>query len=264
MTMSVPQALIPMVIEKSGRQEELNSLITLYAWGLRLIVAILGISIFLSYFGVNITGFAVVLGIGMLVISLAGRDTLADVVAGAMILIDRTYRIGDRVELPGIDFWGDVVEIGMRSTHILAKNNRMVIIPNSRMGSARIVNYSYPNSLYRPQSDIGVSYDNDIDEVSDILLEAVRQVEGVLADRPIDVLLLEIRESEVIFRVRWWIESYQDYFAMINRVNKAMIIALKNAGVKFPSIATNVSFDAKQEGMNNLTSHLAGQDGESP
>ncbi len=118
----------------AGRQEEFDSLIMLYDWTLRFIIMILGISILLTHFGINITSFAIVLGVILIVISLAGRDTVSDVVAGAMILIDRPYRIGDRIDLPDIDSWGDVVKIGMRSTQVLTKNNRMVIIPNSQIG----------------------------------------------------------------------------------------------------------------------------------
>ena len=71
----------------------------------------MAISLALTRFGVKITGFAIWWGIIGLAISLAGHDVLADIISGALILIDRLYRTEDRIELPAIDSWGDVVYI---------------------------------------------------------------------------------------------------------------------------------------------------------
>ena len=91
---------------KIEHQREANSLITLITWTLRLIVIISVIILTLSHFGVNITGFAFILGVIILVFSLAGRDILTDIISGAMILIDQPFRIGDRLELPSLELVG--------------------------------------------------------------------------------------------------------------------------------------------------------------
>jgi small-conductance mechanosensitive channel len=218
----------------SGRREELDSLIELYVWAFRFILIVVGMTFLLTYFGIDITGFAILLVVILVIISLAGRDTVADIVAGTILLLDRPFRVGDRIDLPEIDSWGDVIRIGMRSTQVRTKNNRLVIIPNSKISKEQIVNYNNPDSLYRHQSDIGVAYDNDVEQVVRILEQAVRQVDGVLVERPIQVLLLEFRENDMVFRVRWWIESYQDYYHVRSRVNKAMIAALKNQDIILP------------------------------
>jgi len=217
--------------DHAGRREEFDSLIVLNVWALRFIVFVVGSSILLSHFGVNITGFAILLAVVLVIISLAGSDTVADVVAGAMILLDRPYRVGDRIDIPEIGTWGDVVSIGMRSTQIRARNNRLVIIPNSKLGKDQIVNYSYPDPEYRDQSDIGVAYDNDVKQVMEILEAVVGQVDGVLTGHPIQVLLVEFRENDMVFRVRWWMETYRDFYHVKSRVNKAMIDALKGAEI---------------------------------
>jgi small-conductance mechanosensitive channel len=166
-------------------QAEAESLITLATWTLRLIVLIFVAALTLSYFGVNITGFAFILGIIVLAFSLAGRDILTDIISGAMILIDSPFRIGDRLELPSIDSWGDVVEIGMRSTKILSMENRMVVLPNSLIGKNQIINYSYPDPSYFNLVKVVVAYDNDPDQVSEILEAAIRSVEGVQKEREV-------------------------------------------------------------------------------
>jgi len=219
---------------KIGHQREADSLITLITWALRLIVIISVIVLTLSHFGVNITGFAFILGVIILVFSLAGRDILTDIISGAMILIDQPFRIGDRLELPSLDSWGDVVEIGMRSTKILSMENRMVVLPNSLIGKDQVINYSYPDPSYFNLVKVMVAYDNDPDQVSQILETAIRSVEGVQTERDVVAWLMELTEYQMIYWTAWWVATYQDRFAVQDRVIRAMMRALKNAGVILP------------------------------
>jgi len=219
---------------KAGNLAETDSLIVLSAWGLRLVLVISAISVVLVHFGVNITSLAVFLGIIGLVLSLAGRDILADIISGAMILIDRPFRIGDRLELPSIESWGDVVDIGMRSTKILSMENRMVVLPNSLIGKNQIINYSYPNPSYFNLVKVVVAYDNDPDQVSEILEAAIRSVEGVQKEREVVAWLMELNEFEMVYWTAWWVATYKDRYAVQDRVNKAMVKALREAGVLLP------------------------------
>ena len=63
-------------------------------------------SLFFTYFGIDVTAFAAALGIGGLAISLAAQDTLADAIAGFLILLDQPFRVGDRIEISGLGTWG--------------------------------------------------------------------------------------------------------------------------------------------------------------
>jgi small-conductance mechanosensitive channel len=66
------------------------------------------------------------------------------------------------------------------------------------------------------------------------MVDAVRQVDGVLADRPVEALFLEFGESSLIFRVRWWLESYVDTRRMFDRVNSALYLALQKENIQLP------------------------------
>ena len=236
---------------KSGQQKEAESLITLSTWALRFGVLILLISFLLGHFAVNITGFALFLGIVVLVLSLASRDLLADLISGAMILIDRPYRIGDRLELPSIDSWGDVVEIGMRSTKILSMENRMVVLPNSQIGKNQVINYSYPDPSYLDITNVLVAYDNDVEQVEQLLAEAILSVDGVQKEREIFTLLIEFTETHMLFWAGWWIASYKDRYPVHAKVSKAIIQKLKEAGVVLPyrkgslNVKVNPDFETK-------------------
>ena len=78
--------------------------------------------------------------------------------------------IAEVTRLRSLEMWGDVVSIGMRSTQILTRNNRMVIVPNSEIGEEQIVNYTYPDPTYRHHSEISVAFDNDVEMVSQLLM----------------------------------------------------------------------------------------------
>lgn len=199
-----------------------------------IVLALIGLIVLLGHFEVNVSGLVATLGIGSLAIALAAQASLADTISGFIIMIDRPYRIGDRIEVQDLDTWGDVVDIGLRSTRVRTRDNRMVIVPNSVMGKSLIVNYSYPDTTYRIEIHIGVAYGSDIELARKTMIEAVSGVEGVLPDQEVDALFLEFGDSSLIFRVRWWLDSYVDTRRVFDRVNTAIYHALAQAGVELP------------------------------
>jgi MscS family membrane protein len=199
-----------------------------------IILSIIFFIMLLGRFDVDVSAFVTTLGIGSLAIALAAQAALADTITGFVIMVDRPFRIGDRIEIQELDTWGDVVDIGLRSSRIRTLDNRMVIIPNSIIGKSLIVNHSYPDTQYRIQIHIGVGYGSDLELARQTMIEAVRGVEGVLPDRPVEALFLEFGDSALIFRVRWWLESYVDTRRMFDQVNTALYKALNKAGIEIP------------------------------
>ena len=84
------------------------------------------------------------------------------------------------------------------------------------------------------QTDIGVAYGTDFDRMRQVIKDAVRGVEGVLADKPVDVLYLEFGDTARLIRVRWWIDDFEHRRTMQDRVNAALEIALDKAGIDLP------------------------------
>lgn len=202
------------------------------AW---ILLGLIGIITLLSHFEVDVTGLITTLGIGSLAVALAAQASLADMINGFMIMIDQPYRVGDRIEILDLDTWGDVVDIGLRSTRVRTRDNRMVIVPNSVIGKSLVVNYSYPDTEYRIQIHVGVAYGTDIDRAREIMIDAVRGVPGVLEDKRVEALFLEFGDSAMIFRVRWWLDSYYDARRMFDKVNSALLEALEREGIELPA-----------------------------
>ena len=233
--------------EKEGRLQEMDPALVLLTRLGRIILLVISVSIFLAYIGVNVPALTAALGIGGLGLSLAARDTIADAIAGFIILFDRPFRIGDRIEIQEIQTWGDVVEIGLRTTRIRTRDNRLVIVPNSIIGTNQIVNYTYPDPRYRIQIHVSIAYGRDIETVRQLLINTTRQVTGVLPDQPVEALYVEMGDSAMIFRVRWWIESYVDTRRMFDQVNTAIQKALDEQGIAipFPTQTLNVTLESK-------------------
>ena len=234
-------------LAQAGRADELDPVLLLLTRLSHIFLAIVGASILLSHFGIDVTALLAAMGIAGLALSLAAQDTLSDAISGFIILADRPYRIGDRIEIQGVGTWGDVVDIGLRTTSIRTRDNRMVIVPNSMIGKNQVINYTYPDPRYRIETHLGIGYGIDIAMARHIISETVRQVEGVLPDKPVDALYHEMGDSAIIFRVRWWIESYEDTRRVIDRVNTALQEALDAAGIEmpYPTHVSNLQVDSE-------------------
>ena len=196
---------------------------------------ILAAVILLDQLGVNVTGLAAAAALIGLAIALAAQDIIGDLISGYVILIDRSFRVGDRINIPGQDAWGDVVEIGTRTTRIRTRDNNLVIIPNSEMADGQILNYTFPDPNYRLQSDIGIGYGQDLDRIRQVLGDAVRSVDEVLKDQPIQVLFIEFAPATMTIRVRWWIDTYSDKRMMQDKVNTALQDAIEESGIVSPN-----------------------------
>ena len=190
--------------------------------------------IVLGQFGIEVSALVTTLGIGSLAIALAAQETLSDMFSGFTIMVDRPFTVGDRVELLDINTWGDVVDIGLRSTRILTRDNRTVTVPNSVIGKGLIVNYSAPNTKYRVQTHVGVAYGTDIEHAREIMIEAIQKQDWVMQNERIEALFLEFGDSSLNFRVRCWIEHYVETRRIIDKMNSALYKALNENHIEIP------------------------------
>ncbi|MFC1997095.1 mechanosensitive ion channel family protein [Chloroflexota bacterium] len=229
------------VIE-SGREDELAPLVKLVVLMGQIIIILVGGTFLLSHFGVDVAPFATIIGFSGLALSLAAKDIIADFIAGLIILVSHPFRVGDRIEIKQVGTWGDVTDIGLRTTSIRTLDNRMVIVPNSTISANEVINYTFPDPRYRIQTHVGIGYGTPITTVHSLITETVYQVDGVLEDKPVDVLYHEMGDSAMIFRVRWWIDSYVDTRRVIDRVHTVLQDALDAAKIDMPFPTQNTNF----------------------
>lgn len=210
------------------------------------VVMVIGLIIVLDHFDVEISGLVATLGVTSIAVALAAQAALEDTISGFLIVVDQPYRIGDRIDVQDLDTVGDVVDIGLRSTRIRTIDNRMIIVPNSVIGKSQIVNRAFPDAQYRIYVTVGVAYGADVDMARQVMLRAVRGVEGVVRPpdemdqstgtfhRDVEALFTSMGDSALIFDVRFWVDTYADTYVMADRVNTAVYKALNEAGIEIP------------------------------
>ena len=248
-------------IEDEDRRAEVAPMLLLLVRVADAVVIIIAISVGLARFGINITALAAALGVAGLGVALAAQSTISDWIAGLLILADRPFRVGDRIEISEIGTWGDVIDIGIRTTRIRTRDNRLVIIPNSTIGDSEVINYSYPDPTYRVETHMSIAYGADIRRVQGIMLETVRGIEGVLQDKPVDALYVEVGDSAMIFRVRWWIDSFEDTRGIFSEIHTALHEALNKAEIEIPYPKQDLQVTFKPNQNSQLPTDLIPGDG---
>jgi small conductance mechanosensitive channel len=193
----------------------------------------------LSYFGVETTGFAAVIGAAGLAIGLAFQGTLSNFAAGAMLLIFRPYKVGDLVIVAG--HVGKVCEIELFTTAIDTLDRRRIIVPNSSIYGSVIENITF-HSVRRADIPVGVAYSADIDQTRAALERALRNVPEIVADPKPEAALLELGSSSVNWSVRGYAprDKYGDVKQALIRSVK---IELDRAGIGIPFPQLDIHID---------------------
>jgi small conductance mechanosensitive channel len=183
-----------------------------------------------SKLGVETTSFAAIIGAAGLAIGLALQGSLSNFAGGALIMIFKPFKVGDLIEAQGE--LGVVKEIQIFTTLINSPTNKLIIIPNGALSNGNITNYSAEGKL-RVDLTIGVSYDADIKQTKDVLMNVLTSNPKVLQDPAPTVNVSELADSSVNFAVRPW-SSVADYWDVYFGITEECKEALDKAGIEIP------------------------------
>jgi small-conductance mechanosensitive channel len=153
-------------------------------------------------FNVDLTSIAVLftalsVGIGFGLQYIAG-----DIASGFILLFERPVRVGDRITIEKDE--GDVRSINLRTTLVRTNDNISIIVPNSKLVSQRVINWSYGDPRARISIPVGVAYNSDVELVTETLLHAADGVENVLKDPGPQVQFLKFGDYSLDFRLLVW------------------------------------------------------------
>jgi MscS family membrane protein len=213
--------------EQFGR--ELLPLISKTVKAFVIIVATLVIS---QNLGFNVTGLIASLSIGGIAVGLAAQDTLANVFGAVAILVDRPFKVGDRIQLDKVD--GTVEAIGFRSTRVRNLDGHLVVIPNKTMGSATITNVTARPTI-KTEMNIGLTYDTPAER----LQRAVQIIEDIFKPHPHTADLLisfdKFERSSLNVLVVHWSSAcdYKEYLAGLQQMNLELKRRFDAEGIRF-------------------------------
>lgn len=184
-----------------------------------------GLNLDLTSIALLFTALSVGIGFGLQYIA-------ADIASGFILLFERPVRVGDRITI-GEDE-GDVQSINLRTT-VVATNNRVsIIVPNSKLVSQRLINWSYGDPRARIAIPIGVSYDASIDLVTETLLKAAEGVDNVLKDPPPKVQLLKFGDWSLDFRLLVWTNRPRLHMQIRSDINYRIDRLFREAKIEIP------------------------------
>ena len=132
-------------------------------------------------FGKAVTPALTALGVGGLAVAWALQDTLANFFAGIHVMLERPIAVGHTVKLSEAE-QGVVTDIGWRTTRLVNGLNAMIVVPNSKITSAILINNSLPSPMRGVDVELIVAHEADADQVREIALQEVRETPGALAE----------------------------------------------------------------------------------
>ena len=215
------------IMSKRNYDESLQKfLVNLLGWILKiiLIISILGT------LGVETTSFAAILAAAGLAIGMALQGSLGNFAGGVLIMIFKPFKIGDLVEAQGE--LGVVKEIEIFTTKLTGLSNKEIIIPNGSLSNGNIINYTTEGTR-RVDLVYGVSYDADIKQTKEVIMDVLTSHPKVLKDPAPAVTVSELADSSVNFAVRPWCNT-DDYWDVYFDVTENVKIALDKAGIEIP------------------------------
>ena len=196
----------------------------------RYAILILTLILVLAEFGIQTTSIIAVLGAAGLAIGLALQGTLQNVAAGFMLLFIRPFTTGDFIETAAGS--GTVDEIGLFMTRMRTAQGVFVAVPNSKIWSDAITNYSrLPNR--RIDLVFGIGYEDDIDAARKLILNLVEKDDRVLDDPAPVVNVTDLADSSVNLQLRAWTKR-QDYWQARWDLIREVKYALDKAGISIP------------------------------
>lgn len=207
---------------------------------LKVIISIMAI----AQLGVDVTSLIAAIGTAGLAVGLAMKDNMSNVASGAQIVLTGPFHVGDYLSVPAESVEGTVERIEMMYTTLRTFDNKEVVLPNMKLTSSTIVNYTAMKTR-RLDLTYSVSYSTDLDQAKALLTRLCEEEEKIEKD-PVPLIAVgEYGDSSIAIAVKVWckIENYWDaYYAMQGRVKQEF----DKVGIEIPFPQLDVHFPEKE------------------
>ncbi len=222
-------------------------------WTVLTIVVLLAVAVtFPSVRPVNILAG---LGFFSVAVGFAFQDILENTLAGILLLFRQPFQSGDQISVVGCS--GTVTEINIRETRLRTFGGEVVIVPNRDVYKGVILVHT-AHEHRRLEFAVGIAYENEADEATQLIVQALNTVPAVLSEPPPLALVNELGTSTVNIRVLFWASSHAaDSIAATDAAIKAVKSSLDAAGIELPAdvvvLQAAPSFKAAVQGDAEVT-----------
>lgn len=191
-------------------------------------------------FNLDLTSIAVIFTALSVGIGFGLQYIAADIASGFILLFERPIRIGDRITI-GEDE-GDVQSINLRTTVVSTNDRISIIVPNSRLVTQRVINWSYGDPRARIAIPVGVAHNVDVDLVTRTLILAAEGVENVLEDPAPKVQFLKFGDYSLDFRLLVWTRQPRRHPQIKSDINYRIEQLFRERGIEIPYPTQDLRF----------------------
>lgn len=228
------------------------------------IIYVTGIILALDVLGLNIMPFVAGAGVAGIAIGFAAKDTLSNLIAGILLIIDRPFEVGDRIEIWSAPkdsaTWGDVIDIGLRATKIRTTDNIVIVIPNNEIMMRDIINYTTVTDEIRVRIPIGIAYDADVKKAKEIIKNISLELDWVMHDPPPKIVVRSFGDSAVNLQARVWIKEPRRRIDTISYITDRVKEVFDQEGIEIPYPKRDIYI--KTQGAGNKVQGMEGPSGE--
>lgn len=185
--------------------------------------------------GVNVSPLLVGSGAILVGIGLGLQNLFLDFVSGVIILVDRTVRVGDIIDVDGTI--GEIQEIQLRTTTILTRDNKNIIFPNSLLTKNRLINFSHNDDRVAFSISIGVAYDTDLDLAIKLMLQSAKEQGEVLKDPHPSVRLENFGDNALELKMFYFSKNLFRQPKVSSEIRKSILKRFQqnNIGIPYPT-----------------------------
>ena len=204
-------------------------------------IIIIGFGIGLQTIGINISALFAAGAVFAIAIGFAMQNIVQNFVSGIILLVERTIKPGDILEIEGNVV--KVVDMGIRTTIVRTWREEELIMPNAILAQATVKNYTMRDNEFRLGVDVGVAYESDMKKVIQVLEETARNIPWRLPEPEPRVLLQDFGDSAVIFGVYFNVDDPWKQRVYTSDLRKAIWFAFKEANITIAFHQVDIHFD---------------------
>ncbi|HPS58792.1 MAG TPA: mechanosensitive ion channel family protein [Spirochaetota bacterium] len=220
-----------------------NDLVPLFERTMKVIVFSVVLMLILSSFDIDVAPLIASLGIAGFAIGFAVKDTLSNIIGGIILILDNSFSVGDKVTIDTDT--GFIKEVGLRNTKILTYDNELIIIPNGELMNKKFKNYVLPDPTLRVVVNFDVAYGTDVDRVRELVLAAVKSMEGLCAEPAPVVEFTRMADFSLNFIAKFWIPDFSKYNDKMLEATDLIYKTLTSSGIEIP-FPTNTVYLKKE------------------
>ena len=228
-TRVVQRWLQTQLLPRTGLESSLqHSIATIFGY----VGIITAISLALGSLGIDLQKIAFIAGALSLGIGFGLQAVVSNFVSGLILLAERPIRVGDSIVVKGEEGW--VRRIRVRATEIETFDRASVIIPNSELITGVVKNWTHANTMGRIVVKVGVAYDSDPQQVTDLLIALANEHPQVLKNPPPRAFLVAFGDSALDFELRCVVANVDNGLAAKSDLHHAILKRFREAGIEIP------------------------------